>query len=170
MITDPGAFARAIETGVAAADGGALVTFGVEPDCPHTGYGYIETEPGDGADRKVKRFVEKPSLKAAEEYLDAGTFYWNAGIFLFKAATMLDLLKSHAPGIIEACRKSLDAAKLRLRRMRELDLIKIRYAPAPRSGRTLTKAERLRDLDQIRRSARCATSRPILCWRWLRPR
>jgi mannose-1-phosphate guanylyltransferase / mannose-6-phosphate isomerase len=110
MITDPGAFARAIETGVAAADGGALVTFGVEPDCPHTGYGYIETEPGEGADRKVKRFVEKPSLKAAEEYLDAGTFYWNAGIFLFKAATMLDLLKSHAPGIIEACRKSLDAA------------------------------------------------------------
>jgi mannose-1-phosphate guanylyltransferase/mannose-6-phosphate isomerase len=110
MIADPGAFARAVEVGVAAADAGALVTFGVEPDCPHTGYGYIETEPGEGPDRKVKRFVEKPSRKAAEQYLDAGGFYWNAGIFLFKAATMLDLLKAHAPHILEACRKSLDAA------------------------------------------------------------
>jgi mannose-1-phosphate guanylyltransferase / mannose-6-phosphate isomerase len=110
MIADPGAFARAIEVGVPAADAGALVTFGVEPDCPHTGYGYIETEPGEGPDRKVKRFVEKPSRKAAEQYLDAGGFYWNAGIFLFKAATMLDLLKAHAPHILEACRTSLDAA------------------------------------------------------------
>ena len=110
MIADPGAFARAVEVGVPAADEGALVTFGVEPDCPHTGYGYIETEPGEGPDRKVKRFVEKPSRKAAEQYLDAGGFYWNAGIFLFKAATMLDLLKAHAPHILEACRTSLDAA------------------------------------------------------------
>jgi mannose-1-phosphate guanylyltransferase / mannose-6-phosphate isomerase len=110
MIADPGAFARAVEVGVPAADAGALVTFGVEPDCPHTGYGYIETEPGETSDRKVKRFVEKPSRKAAEQYLDAGGFYWNAGIFLFKAATMLDLLKAHAPHILEACRTSLDAA------------------------------------------------------------
>jgi mannose-1-phosphate guanylyltransferase / mannose-6-phosphate isomerase len=110
MIADPGAFARAVEVGVPAADAGALVTFGVEPDCPHTGYGYIETEPGEGPDRKVKRFVEKPSRKVAEQYLDAGGFYWNAGIFLFKAATMLDLLKAHAPHILEACRTSLDAA------------------------------------------------------------
>jgi mannose-1-phosphate guanylyltransferase/mannose-6-phosphate isomerase len=110
MIADPGAFARAVEVGVPAADAGALVTFGVEPDCPHTGYGYIETEPGEGPDRKVKRFVEKPSRKAAEQYLDAGGFYWNAGIFLFKAATMLELLKAHAPHILEACRTSLDAA------------------------------------------------------------
>jgi len=110
MIADPVAFARAVATGVAAAEAGALVTFGVEPDCPHTGYGYIETEPGEGADRKVKRFVEKPSLQVAEQYLDAGGFYWNAGIFLFKASTMLELLETHAPGILEACRKSLDAA------------------------------------------------------------
>jgi mannose-1-phosphate guanylyltransferase/mannose-6-phosphate isomerase len=110
MIADPGAFARAVEIGVAAAEAGGLVTFGVEPDCPHTGYGYIETEEGEGVDRKVKRFVEKPSLKAAEEYLESGAFYWNAGIFLFKAATMLDLLEMHAPQILEACRTSLDAA------------------------------------------------------------
>jgi mannose-1-phosphate guanylyltransferase/mannose-6-phosphate isomerase len=110
MLADPGAFARAVEVGVPAADAGTLVTFGVEPDCPHTGYGYIETEPGEGPDRKVKRFVEKPSRKAAEQYLDAGGFYWNAGIFLFKAATMLDLLKAHAPHLLEVCHASLDMA------------------------------------------------------------
>jgi mannose-1-phosphate guanylyltransferase/mannose-6-phosphate isomerase len=110
MIADAGAFASALMAGIEAAERGALVIFGIEPDCPHTGYGYIETEAGEAAGRKVKRFVEKPSLKAAEEYLDAGGFYWNAGIFLFKAATMLDLIEMHAPQILEACRKSLDAA------------------------------------------------------------
>ena len=110
MIADPTAFASAIETGVEAAEKGALITFGVEPDCPHTGYGYVETEPSNQPDRKVKRFVEKPSLKAAEEYLDAGGFYWNAGIFLFKAATMLDLIATHAPEILNACTASLNAA------------------------------------------------------------
>jgi mannose-1-phosphate guanylyltransferase / mannose-6-phosphate isomerase len=110
MIADADTFASAVETGTEAAERGALVTFGVEPDCPHIGYGYIETEPSNGPDRRVKRFVEKPTLKAAEEYLDAGGFYWNAGIFLFKAATMLDLLATHAPQILEACRESLDAA------------------------------------------------------------
>ncbi|HEU4476644.1 MAG TPA: sugar phosphate nucleotidyltransferase [Methyloceanibacter sp.] len=72
MIGDAGAFARAIETGVPAAEAGALVVFGIEPDCPHTGYGYIEAEPGDGPGLKVRRFVEKPSLEAAERVLDQG--------------------------------------------------------------------------------------------------
>ena len=106
-IPDSGAFATVIESGLDAAAAGTLVTFGVAPDCPHTGYGYIETEKGDDANLEVKRFVEKPSLKAAEEYLDSGRFYWNSGIFLFKAATMLDLLKSHAPSILKICQKSL---------------------------------------------------------------
>jgi mannose-1-phosphate guanylyltransferase/mannose-6-phosphate isomerase len=110
MIDDAATFAAAIETGIEAAEGGAIVTFGVEPDSPHTGYGYIETDAGNTVDRRVKRFVEKPSLEAAEEYLDTSGFYWNAGIFLFKAGTMLDLIEMHAPQILEACRKSLDAA------------------------------------------------------------
>jgi mannose-1-phosphate guanylyltransferase / mannose-6-phosphate isomerase len=110
MIPDAATFAGAVESGIEAAEGGALVTFGVEPDSPHTGYGYIETEAGNAADRKVKRFVEKPSLEAAEAYLDAGGFYWNAGIFLFKARTMLDLLARYAPEIVEACRKALEGA------------------------------------------------------------
>jgi mannose-1-phosphate guanylyltransferase/mannose-6-phosphate isomerase len=110
VIADAGVFVRAVEAGMPAAEDDALVTFGIEPDCPHTGYGYIETEPGDAALSRVKRFVEKPSLQAAERYLDAGGFYWNAGIFLFKAKTMLGLIETHAPQILEACRKSLDTA------------------------------------------------------------
>jgi len=110
MIADDAAFARAVESGVGAAEAGALVVFGVAPDCPHTGYGYIETEPGTGADLKVRRFVEKPSLTAAEDYLDSGNFYCNAGLFLFKAATLLNLLQTHAPEIVATCRKSLEDA------------------------------------------------------------
>ena len=107
MIPDAEAFARTIENGLDAAEAGALVTFGIVPDCPHTGYGYIETEATDGANLKVQRFVEKPSLTAAEQFLDSGKFYWNGGMFLFKASTMLDLLKTHAPTILEGCRDSL---------------------------------------------------------------
>ena len=71
----------------------SIVTFGVQPDCPHTGYGYIETDDREGGANwalAVKRFVEKPSREVAETYLDSGRFYWNAGIFLFTAATMLE--------------------------------------------------------------------------------
>ena len=104
MIPDAEAFARTIENGLDAAAAGALVTFGIVPDCPHTGYGYIETEATDGPTLKVRRFIEKPSLTAAEQFLDSGKFYWNGGMFLFKASTMLDLFKLHAPTILEGCR------------------------------------------------------------------
>jgi mannose-1-phosphate guanylyltransferase/mannose-6-phosphate isomerase len=108
VIGDSAAFSRAIEAGIAPADDGALVTFGIEPDCPHTGYGYIEVEKSNRPDFKVRRFVEKPSREAAEAFFDDGSYYWNAGIFLFKAATLLALLESHAPSILEACRLSLE--------------------------------------------------------------
>jgi mannose-1-phosphate guanylyltransferase/mannose-1-phosphate guanylyltransferase/mannose-6-phosphate isomerase len=111
MMPDQMAFTRAVETGLDFAVAGALVTFGVTPDCPHTGYDYIETETGKGAAIKVTRFVEKPSLAAAEAYLDSDRFYWNSGIFLFKAASMLDLFQVHAPNILKACEKSLSEAK-----------------------------------------------------------
>ena len=107
VISDSGAFADAVSLGAAAAAGGALVTFGVEPDCPHTGYGYIETEKSNSPVVKVQRFVEKPSRQTAEEFIDSGNFYWNAGIFLFKASTLLALLETHAPSIIEICRRAL---------------------------------------------------------------
>ena len=111
MIPDASAFARAVSVGVNAAKEGALVTFGVEPDCPHTGYGYIETEKGNAPDLKVRRFVEKPSREAAEAFVDAGNFYWNAGLFLFRAGTLIDLLDILAPEVLEACRNSLQEAR-----------------------------------------------------------
>jgi mannose-1-phosphate guanylyltransferase/mannose-6-phosphate isomerase len=110
LIPNHQAFAEAVEHGLAAAETGSLVVFGITPDCPHTGYGYIETEPGDDAYRKVARFVEKPSLEAAEVMLDSGSCYWNSGLFLFKAASMLELMQTHAPDILESCRKALTNA------------------------------------------------------------
>ena len=110
LIADADQFTKAITAGLASARKGALVTFGVEPDCPHTGYGYIETERANGSDFPVRRFVEKPSLEAAQEYFDSGRFYWNVGIFLFKAASMIELMESYAPDILRACRPALDNA------------------------------------------------------------
>lgn len=82
---------------------GNLVTFGITPTSPETGYGYIEA---DG--ENVKRFVEKPDRATAEKYLLAGNFYWNSGIFCFKAKTFLDELQQHSPDILEASKKALE--------------------------------------------------------------
>jgi mannose-1-phosphate guanylyltransferase/mannose-6-phosphate isomerase len=118
---------KTVAVGMDAAKEGALVTFGVEPDCPQTGYGYIETEKANRPDLPVKRFVEKPSLEAAQEYFDSGRFYWNAGIFLFKAASMIELMQKHTPEILEACRLALNNA------VEDLDFLRLdnAYADAP---------------------------------------
>jgi mannose-1-phosphate guanylyltransferase/mannose-6-phosphate isomerase len=143
MIGDKAGFARAVESGIEAAEAGSLVVFGVEPDCPHTGYGYIDTEAGTRADLKVKRFVEKPNAETAEQYLDAGGFYWNAGIFLFKARTMLDLLARYAPEIVEACRRALEGATEDLNfwvlgnAYREAPSISLDYAVAEKAGNAM---------------------------------
>ena len=111
MIPDASAFVRAVSVGMGAAKEGALVTFGIEPDCPHTGYGYIETEKSNSPDLKVRRFVEKPSREAAEAFIDAGNFYWNAGLFLFRSGTLIDLFDNLAPEVLEACRNALQEAR-----------------------------------------------------------
>jgi mannose-1-phosphate guanylyltransferase/mannose-6-phosphate isomerase len=110
-IGDSSSFAESVSLGAEAARRGSLVTFGVEPDCPHTGYGYIETSGGVENDAaSVRRFVEKPSREVAERYLEGGGFYWNAGIFLFRAGTMIELFQAHAPEILAACRQALNDA------------------------------------------------------------
>lgn len=110
-IEDVGAFLRAVETGITAATNGSIVTFGVVPDHPATGYGYIKA-PGAGEPRPVERFVEKPDLQTAASYLSDGNYYWNAGIFLFQASVMIDALRKHAPDIIEAVQISFCAGGL----------------------------------------------------------
>ena len=102
-------FWQTIEKGVPAAQAGQLVVFGVRPTHPETGYGYIEAG-GEGEVTAVRRFVEKPDLATAEAYLAAGTFYWNAGMFLFRASAMRAAFLKLQPEIWsqaeEACRKA----------------------------------------------------------------
>ncbi|MBP0438848.1 AGE family epimerase/isomerase [Tianweitania sediminis] len=107
-------FWATVESGVPAAKAGSLVVFGVKPTQPETGYGYIEAPgaPDSNVDepRKVARFVEKPDLETAERYLADGSFYWNAGIFLFRASAMRDAFAAHAPEIWARAEASLKAA------------------------------------------------------------
>ncbi|MEZ5758874.1 MAG: mannose-1-phosphate guanylyltransferase/mannose-6-phosphate isomerase [Emcibacteraceae bacterium] len=91
-----------------------LTTFGIVPDKPETGYGYIKC--GDNLEsvygcNLVDKFVEKPDLKTANEYLNAGGYYWNSGIFLFPVAQYLDILASHEPEMLIACKKAIEGAK-----------------------------------------------------------
>jgi mannose-1-phosphate guanylyltransferase/mannose-6-phosphate isomerase len=112
VIANRQAFLAALEAGEAAAEEGHLVTFGVVPASPHTGYGYIESKASDGAAAPIMSFVEKPDLKTAAEMLESGGFFWNAGIFLFRADTYINELRQFGPEMVAACEKSIESAKL----------------------------------------------------------
>ncbi len=107
-IVDIPAFHQAIEIAADAAERGAIVTFGIEPTHPATGYGYIKAQTG-GSEKAlpVEAFVEKPDLETAEAYLADGTYYWNAGIFLFKANTMLSALEAFAPKVLAGVKRAM---------------------------------------------------------------
>ena len=104
LVQDRAAFAAAVAAAEHLAGEGLLVTFGIIPDAPETGFGYIEAGEDLGAGKTVRRFVEKPDRATAERYVEAGNFYWNSGMFCFKAGTLLDELAEHAPEIDEAAR------------------------------------------------------------------
>ena len=120
LIEDEAAFRDAVERALALAEAGWLVTFGIQPDYPETGYGYIARGEalGEGG-FKVARFVEKPDLATAEAYLADGGYAWNSGMFLFKARRYLDELAVHAPAMLDAVRKAQAAART------DLDFIRI---------------------------------------------
>lgn len=104
VIRDEVAYRRAVEDAVPAARAGLLVTFGLEPEYPETGFGYIEAggiQPGVPG-FMVASFREKPSRDKAEAYCREGNFYWNSGMFCFKAGTFLEELGRHAPDILES--------------------------------------------------------------------
>ncbi len=126
-IADIDAFLAAVDAGAPRAEAGKIVTFGIEPDHPATGYGYIEAEPGSGV-RAAKRFVEKPDLATAERYVESGSFYWNAGIFLFSAQTMLDAFKAHAPDMLAAVEDALDGTTLNRAKFKTVPADSIDYA------------------------------------------
>lgn len=103
-------FQAAILKGCEAARSGALVTFGIVPETPETGYGYIEAEPSEAMIKTVLRFVEKPDAETAQAYMDAGNFFWNAGIFLFSAKAMISAFEQYAPDTLDYCRQALSNA------------------------------------------------------------
>lgn len=107
LIGDTKSFVNAVQQALPAAREGWLVTFGIRPDRPETGFGYIRrAESIGGGAFRVERFVEKPDLATAEGYVKDGGYDWNSGMFLFKAARYLEELGQHAPEMLEAVRKA----------------------------------------------------------------
>jgi mannose-1-phosphate guanylyltransferase len=104
LVRDTARFHEAVEAAVPLAEQGRLVTFGVVPDHPETGYGYIRRGDGLGGGFTVERFEEKPDRQTAERYLTEEGYYWNSGMFMFRAGRYLEELGRHAPAILEACR------------------------------------------------------------------
>lgn len=130
-IANPAALHAAIGAALPAARDGRLVTFGIVPDRPATGYGYIRHGAGKRGDAlfPVERFVEKPDRKTAEGFLKAGGYLWNSGMFLFGAGAVLEELETHAPDVLSAARAALDTAK------RDLDFVrldKVAFESAPK--------------------------------------
>jgi mannose-1-phosphate guanylyltransferase/mannose-6-phosphate isomerase len=110
VIPDADAFRAAVAEGAEAARTGAFVTFGVTPDRPETGYGYLELDgdvDGSGA-VPLKSFREKPDLETAQAMLASGGFLWNAGIFLMRVSDLIAAYQTHAPDMIGPCRAAID--------------------------------------------------------------
>jgi mannose-1-phosphate guanylyltransferase/mannose-6-phosphate isomerase len=109
LVLDPAALQRAVELALPIAEAGDLVTFGITPSRPDTGYGYIRAGaplPEAAPVRRVARFVEKPDLATAEALIAAGDCYWNSGIFLFRGDRILAELGAHSPAILEAVERA----------------------------------------------------------------
>ncbi|AOS97185.1 Mannose-1-phosphate guanylyltransferase 1 [Microbulbifer aggregans] len=113
VIRDVAAFQDAVNKAIPHAEQGKLVTFGIVPTGPETGYGYIRrnADSGDTA-FAVEEFVEKPDLATAEQYVASGDFYWNSGMFLFRASRYLEELKAHRPDMLAACEQSMTGAAI----------------------------------------------------------
>jgi len=110
VITNEAAFRSAVQAAAGAAEAGKLVTFGIVPTGPETGYGYIKAAEGRGL-RAVERFVEKPDLQTASGYVSSGQYYWNSGMFLFKASRYLQELERFHPAMLAGSRQAWQQAR-----------------------------------------------------------
>lgn len=110
VITNETAFRSAVQAAASAAEAGKLVTFGIVPTGPETGYGYIKAADGQGL-RAVERFVEKPDLDTATGYVSSGQYYWNSGMFLFKASRYLQELERFQPAMLAGSRQAWQQAR-----------------------------------------------------------
>ncbi len=107
VILEPDALIRAVQTAVPVAEAGRMVTFGIVPTAPETGYGYIRSVSSSGDILDVDQFVEKPDYETARRYVQSGSYFWNSGMFLFSATAYLEELQAHAPDMLAACRRSI---------------------------------------------------------------
>jgi len=107
VITDVESFTESVVKAMPLAEQGKLVTFGILPSEPHTGYGYIKAGADSGEGFLVDAFKEKPDQVTAETYLEQGGYYWNSGMFLFRASRYLEELKAYRPNIFNACSKAI---------------------------------------------------------------
>lgn len=145
-IATPRQFWQSVEAGSQAALAGRLVVFGIKPTQPETGYGYIEVAAESGGVFDVSRFVEKPDLGTAQSYLSAGTFYWNTGIFLFRAGAMRDAFATFQPDIWQATETAYKAATSDLSGLyMPLDL----YAAIPSNSIDYAIMERAKDIAMV---------------------
>ncbi|MER8657929.1 mannose-1-phosphate guanylyltransferase/mannose-6-phosphate isomerase [Mesorhizobium sp. M0847] len=145
-IATPKQFWQSVEAGSQAALAGRLVVFGIKPTQPETGYGYIEVAAESGGVFDVSRFVEKPDLATAQSYLSAGTFYWNTGIFLFRAGAMRDAFAAFQPDIWQATEAAYKAATSDLSGLyMPLDL----YAAIPSNSIDYAIMERAKDIAMV---------------------
>ncbi|OUS25772.1 mannose-1-phosphate guanylyltransferase/mannose-6-phosphate isomerase [Gammaproteobacteria bacterium 45_16_T64] len=119
MIQDQEAFTASINKAIPIAEEGKLVTFGIVPTEPHCGYGYIRRGGAVGDGFVVSEFVEKPSLETAKKYVNSQDYYWNSGMFLFRASRFLDELGTHRPDIALACERALGKTS------KDLDFIRV---------------------------------------------
>jgi mannose-1-phosphate guanylyltransferase / mannose-6-phosphate isomerase len=119
VIADVAAFHRAIEVAAGAAREGALASFGIVPDAPETGFGYVRRGAQQGGAYRIAQFVEKPEPARAEAFLASGEYYWNSGMFLFRARRYLEELELFAPDIASVCRNAFAGAT------RDLDFTRV---------------------------------------------
>ena len=119
LIKDSAGFQAAVSKANELAMDGNLVTFGIVPDQAHTGYGYIKGGEAIGVGMKVDEFVEKPDLATAQQYVDSGNYFWNSGMFMFKASVYLAELKKHAPEMYSICEQAIASES------KDLDFIRI---------------------------------------------
>ncbi|MCP4998050.1 MAG: mannose-1-phosphate guanylyltransferase/mannose-6-phosphate isomerase [Hyphomicrobiales bacterium] len=147
MIRDTDEFRNSVATAVERAGKDRIVTFGIQPGGPETGYGYIEV---DG--ERAVQFIEKPDRETAQHYCDSGDYLWNSGMFCFKAGAMLEAMEKHCPQILEASRKAVENGNRRAvdRLLLETELDEQAFAEAPKISIDYAIMEKVENLSVVR--------------------